>query len=198
HPDLLGFLSSGPESDEFLQISRLTCLLSCHRAMHGDVVAGDVFEDPWIRRRRAAGIVLGLQTVDRHDDREPIDSAPLRGNLANRTCHELNVYSARRKEREERVQFAVPNKRFAADDRQVKRPVMIDERANALDQLLAFEIRDLAERNLSAKMVVTVRVTSWTPQGTLARNFDGKRRTMPGQNSAPGGNDTFHRILGTA
>src|SRR5262249_43633219 len=159
--------------------------------MHGDVVAGDVFENSWIRRRRAAGIVLGLQTVDRHNDRKPIDSAPLRGNFADRTGHELNVNSARGEEREKRVQLAISNERFAADNGQVERPVMIDERADALDQFLSLEIRDLAQRNVSAEVVVTIGVTPRTPQGTLAGNFDRKRRMMPGENSAPGGNKTF-------
>ena len=44
-------------------------LLPRHRAMHGDLVAGDVLEDAVVGGRRPPGVVLGLQAVDRHDDR---------------------------------------------------------------------------------------------------------------------------------
>ena len=43
-------------------------LLPRDRAVHRDVLALDVLQNPIVGRRRAADVVLGLQPVDRDED----------------------------------------------------------------------------------------------------------------------------------
>src|SRR5258706_8766378 len=43
-------------------------------------------------------------------------------------------------------------------------------------------------------MVVAVGITAGAAQRALARDFDGKHRDVPGQDSAPGGEDAFQRF----
>ena len=69
--------------------------------------------------------------------------APLQRDLAHGARDELHVNPAFRQQRQQRVQLAVADERLAADDRQMKRPVAIDEREDAVDQLLALEVADL-------------------------------------------------------
>jgi hypothetical protein len=52
----------------------------------------------------------------------------------------------------------------------------VDERQDAVDEFLAFEIADLAKREIAAEMIVAVGVATGTMQRTFARDFDGKRR----------------------
>jgi hypothetical protein len=47
-----------------------------------------------------------------------------------------------------------------------------DDLEHAVDELLTFVVRELAEDDTPPKMFVTVRVTPRAPKGTLARNFD--------------------------
>src|SRR5260221_560545 len=61
-------------------------------------------------------VVLRLQAVDRDDDRQTRDAAPLGGNLADRAGDELHVDAALREERQNRRQLTIPHERFSADD----------------------------------------------------------------------------------
>src|SRR5438270_893317 len=80
-----------------------------------------------VGRGCAADVVLGLQSVDRDDDRELRQSAPGNRDLANRARHELHPDAALREHRQNRVELAVPDERLAADDRQMQRAKTIDE-----------------------------------------------------------------------
>ena len=106
-------------------------------------------------------VVLGLQAVDRHDDRAAfgIVAHSLR-DLAHGARDELHVDAALRQQREQRVQLPVADERLAADDRQVKRPVLIDQLEHAVDELLALEVAHLAQRQIAAEMVVAVGVAA--------------------------------------
>ena len=52
----------------------------------------------------------------------------------------------------------------------------VDERHDAVDEFLAFEIADFAKREIAAEMIVAVGVATGTTQRALAGDFDGKRR----------------------
>ena len=57
---------------------------------------------------------------------------------------------------------------------------------HAVDEFLALEIADLAQRELAAEMIVAVRVAAGTAQRTLARDFDGQRRRVAREDPTPG------------
>ena len=83
------------------------------------------------------------------------------------------------------VQLAVAHERFAADDRDVQRAVAIDERDDAVDQFLSFEIADLAQREIAAEMIVAVGVAAGAAQRALAGDFDGEGGRVAREDPTP-------------
>ena len=152
-----------------------------------------MLEDALVGGRRPPRVVLGLQAVDRHDEREARQAAPLERNLAHRARHELHVDAALGQQRQQRVQLAVAHQRFAADDRDVQRTMAIDEREDAVNQLLTLEVADLAQRDLAAEMIVAVGVAAGAVQRALARDLDGERGRVASEDPAPRGEDAFAR-----
>src|SRR5262249_54764151 len=152
YPDLLRLGAIGPEPDELLEISGPADLLPGNRAMYGDPVSLDVREDAFVGCRSTADVVLGLKPVDRHDNREPRDCAPLPGDSSYRARDELYMDTPFRQQRQQRVQLAVPDERLAADDRHVQRTMVVDQREHTVDQFLTLEIPKTAERDVAAEM----------------------------------------------
>ena len=56
---------------------------------------------------------------------------------------------------------------------------------DAIDQRVAAQITEFAQRGFAAQMAVTVGVTSRTTQGTLARDLNRKQRNMTVENAPP-------------
>jgi hypothetical protein len=84
------------------------------------------------------------------------------------------------------------HQRFAADDREVKRALAIDEREHPVDQFLALEIANLTKGEIAAEMIVAVGVAAGTTQRTLAGDFDGKGRSIAREDPTPGWENPFH------
>ena len=99
-PDLPNLWTLGPEAQELLEVARPGDLLARDRAVHGDPQTGDVLEDAVVGGRRAARVVLGLEPVDRHDDRRARQRRERLRDLADGARDELRVNAARRKARE--------------------------------------------------------------------------------------------------
>jgi hypothetical protein len=59
-----------------------------------DLVPLDVLEDALVGGRLAALVVLGLQTVDRHDDLEAAQADPFLGNRPHGARDHLRVHAA--------------------------------------------------------------------------------------------------------
>ena len=156
-------------------------------------VAGDVLEDAIVGGRRPPRVVFGLEAVDGDDDLQAWNVAPLERYLAHGARDDLHVNPAFRQQRQQRVQLAVADERLAADNRQMKRPVPIDEREDAVDELLALEVADLPQRQLPAEVVLAVGIAARTLQRTLARDLDGKRRRVSRQHATPRGKNPVHR-----
>src|SRR5207247_8174892 len=115
-----------PEADELLEITDAIHLLTRHRAVDGDPVIGDVLEYAVVGGRRPARVVFRLEPVDRDDDRQAADTAPVAWNFAHRARHELRMDAARAQERQQRVELAVAHERFTADDRNMQRAMFVD------------------------------------------------------------------------
>ena len=192
-PDFPDFLPLGPEPQEFLEVARAVDLLPRHRAVHHDLMADDVLEDAVVGGRRAARIVLGLQAVDRDDDGRNRGKVAHSFGISRTALVTSCVWMPRADERGRIVfELAVAHQRFAADDRDVKRPVPIDEVEHAVDEFLSFEVAHLAERDVAAEMIVAVRVAAGTAQRALARDLDRERGRVAGENPTPGREDRFH------
>jgi hypothetical protein len=67
----------------------------------------------------------------------------------------------------------------------VEGTVFPHEIENAVDEIVAAVIVNLAECGGAAEMIVAVRIAAGTMQGTLASDLDGEQRGMPFENRAP-------------
>jgi hypothetical protein len=63
--------------------------------------------------------------------------------------------------------------------------MLIDQRHEALHELVSFEIRDSSERHASAEVVVAVRVASGTSQRTLTGDLDRNVRAVARKDATP-------------
>jgi hypothetical protein len=68
----------------------------------------------------------------------------------------------------------------------------IDERKKPIDEFLTFEVADLAERYFAAEVIVAIRVTAGTSEGTFAGDLDRQGRTITAKDSSPCGDNAFH------
>jgi hypothetical protein len=116
--------------------------------------------------------VLGLKAVDRHDDLQSAQARPLGGDRTHRARDELRVDPALGETGQNRIELAEPHQRFAADDREMKRLVLIDQLEELVDQLLALVVANLTERDAAAEMLVVVCVATGAAQRTLASDFN--------------------------
>ena len=74
----------------------------------------------------------------------------------------------------------------------MQRPVLVDERDDAVDELLAFVVADLAQRDVAAEVVVAVRIAARTVERTLACDFNRQSGHVARENATPRGEDPFH------
>jgi hypothetical protein len=76
--------------------------------------------------------------------------------------------------RQERVEFAVPNERIAAHQRDMERQMFVDQGEHSHHKLVAFKVRELAKLCRAPKMRRIEGVASGTAQGALLGDLDGK------------------------
>jgi hypothetical protein len=100
--------------------------------------------------------------------------------------------AAARQNRQQRVELFVADEGLTADDRQMQRTMLVDEREDTVDQLLPFEIADLPQRQLTAQMIVAVGVAAGTSQRTLTRDLNRQRRGVTREDPTPSRDDAFH------
>ena len=67
----------------------------------------------------------------------------------------------------------------------------IDERQHAVDELLALEVANLAQREVAAQVVVAVGIAAGTVQRALARDFDRERGRVAAEDPSPGREDAL-------
>jgi hypothetical protein len=68
----------------------------------------------------------------------------------------------------------------------------INQRKKTIDELLTFEVADLAKSHLTTKVIVAVSVTTWTSKGTFAGDLDRQCRNVTAKDSPPRGDNAFH------
>lgn len=153
--------------------------------MDRDSLSRDVSENAIVRCRGAPGIVFGLQTVDGHDDVQPLKLRPRGTQGSERAGDNLDVDSARQQRWNHQLQFTIADQGVATDDRQVQRLDAIDNFKYSIYESLASSIVQVAQRRSAAEMGVVVRVTAGTFQRAFFGNFDRKRRLLTLQDLAP-------------
>jgi hypothetical protein len=87
--------------------------------------------------------------------------------------------------REQSIKFAVPNHGIAANQGDMERPVLIDQRENARDQLVAPVVGEFPELGFASKMGSVEGIAPGTAQGALFGDLDGKGGGVAGQDASP-------------
>jgi hypothetical protein len=68
----------------------------------------------------------------------------------------------------------MPNKRLAANERDMHRTVFSDQFEDAMDECVAAKIVQICEEFAAAKVRVAIGVAAGAAEGAFARDFDGK------------------------
>jgi hypothetical protein len=149
-----------------------------------DPVSGDVFQYPFISRWRAALVMFRGEAVDRHDQVQIANQAPLRGNWPHRAGDKLHLDSHPVEPGKQITEFAIAHQRLTSDNRKMNRPHALYELEDRVDEFLAAIIGQVAEYSQGAKMVRSVRVAP----GTAKRTFFGdlnRKEWSPAPQYAP-------------
>ena len=97
--------------------------------------------------------------------------------------------------RQNDVQLAETDQRLAADDRDVNRVFFVDDRQDAIDQFLSLEIGDLAQRDVTAEVLVAVGVTAGAAKRAFPRDLDRQGGPIASEDLSPRGDDAFHPAI---
>ncbi len=174
-----------PELQKFPQIARPLHHLPGHRAVDGDPVARDIFQDSIVGRRGAPDIVFGLQAVDRDSHGQVRERSPGRRRRTESAGDDLHVDAPVQQQRNHRFELAIPDQRVASHQRQMQRPQAVGHLQHSVDQLLSLAVAKAAQRDAAAQVPVLVGVASGAPQRALPGDFDRKGRPLSLQNPAP-------------
>jgi G:T/U-mismatch repair DNA glycosylase len=109
----------------------------------------------------------------------------------------LYVYAPRNQLWKNLLQLAIAHQGIAADNRDVQRPVFLHDLHEALDQRLSAEIRQLAQSDAPAEVLLVVGVAARTAQRALACNLDGQKGLAALKDSPPSLNN-FNRLQDTS
>lgn len=192
HPNLTNVFVRRPEANELLEVTVALCLLTRDGAVHRDLVPPNVLENPIVGGRCSPHIVLGLEPVDRDDQLQARQRAPLDGKRSHCAGDDLRIDAFFGEPREDLIQLTETDERLSADDRHVQRIVFVDELEKPFDEFLSLVIADLAQRHLSAEVLITVGVTAGAAQRALSRDFNRQGGAVAAQNSSPRRDNPFH------
>src|SRR5215467_8300446 len=184
----------GPVLQKIFQILWALHHLTGDSTVDCDLLTGNILQDSIVCCRCAPDIMIWLQPVNRYNDVQVGKHRPTGGEGAECTGDDLNVNASIKQKRNHQLEFAVPDKRVASNQRQMQGLETVDNLKNTIYQFLAFEIAKISQGEAAAEMSVIIGITSGTTQRALARNLDGKRRPLPPENLAPGANNfcTLH------
>src|SRR2546428_517041 len=91
---------------------------ACDRAVNSDVMSLNILKDSLVSGRLAAEIVLRLKSVDRYHELQVWKRGPGQWDGAEGASHNLNVGTLDQL-RQQDLEFAVPDKRVAPNNRQM-------------------------------------------------------------------------------
>ena len=80
----------------------------------------------------------------------------------------------------------------------MERPMVIDERHEAADELIALVIGEPTQRDVATQMLIAICVTTGATQRTFFGDFDRQVGAMPSENSTPGLYDFMDSNTGSA
>jgi hypothetical protein len=105
-----------------------------------DSLSLDILKNSFVSGRFPAGIVIGLQAVNRNDEVKSPDLVPFCWYRSYRACYKLNVNSHFAKAWKQDAQLAKPDKWLASYDGKMEGAVLAHKAQETINQFLAFEI----------------------------------------------------------
>ena len=186
-PDAIHFGARAPESDVFFEVARALHHRPRDHPVDVDFAAFDIFENAFVGGGLAADVVVLGQPVNRDGHADARQLHPLRrdGNHGAGDDERENIHAAQRGK--DAAEFAVADERFAADKRNVNRLVLAHETQHAVDERVAAQIVELAERGFAAEVRIAVGITARAGERTFARDFDREHGNFAGENISPRG-----------
>lgn len=114
------FFDFGVRRPEFQKLSKIAGAfhhLSCHRAVDGDFLSGDVFQNASVGGGGTASVVFGLQAINGNDDVQARHVGPSGVRGTEGAGDDLHVDSTSEQLGNERLELAITNQGIAADER---------------------------------------------------------------------------------
>jgi len=118
--------------------------------MDRDLLARNVSQDSSVGGRRTPDIVLGLQSVNRHDDLQIGQRRPRRRKRPEGARDDLDVNASIEQQRNHQLELAIADQRVTPDDRQMQGLEAVDDLENAVDQFLSFAIAKTSQSDSAA------------------------------------------------
>ena len=195
HPNLPNLIPLRPEIHKVTKIPRTRRHLPCNRAVDGNLVAANVLQNAIVSCRFAARVVFRWESVNGYDDFEFVELIPFQRDFSYGARYHVRAYSPGREARQDFVQFPESDKRFATDNRNMQRPMGIDELHKSMDEFSAFIVAHLPEHDAPAEMFAAVRIASRATQWTLFRDFNRQGGCAACEDRLPSAKDfgSFHK-----
>jgi hypothetical protein len=116
--------------------------------------------------------MLRLKTIDGDDNVDMVRFLPAAGNDAEGAGYNLHMDTALHEPRHQNLEFSIPYKRIATDDREVQGFLAVDYIENTIDERVPLEVGQIPQRLCAAEMVIFIGITTGASQGTLASDFN--------------------------
>lgn len=186
HPYFLGVFVCRPEMQEAFEISRLAHHGRGDGAVDSDVMSADVGEDSIVGGGSAANVVLGRKAVDAYGNGEASIRGPAFWQGTESAGDNLHMKVALEKPGEQGFELAIAHERISADEREMKRLILVDDAEDAFDKFSATIVRKIAEScGRISKVPIEIGIASGTTKWTLARDLDGETGDAAFQDTAP-------------
>ena len=186
-PHAIHFGARAPESDVFIEVARALHHRARDHPVDIDFAAFDILENFFVGGGRAADVVVLGQPVNRDGHADARQLHPLRrdGNDGAGDDECENIHAAQ--DGKDAAEFFVADERFAADKRDVNRLMLANEIHHAVDERVAAEIVELAERGFAAEVRIAVGITARAGERTFTSDFDREHGDFSSENISPRG-----------
>jgi hypothetical protein len=186
---VINFRPRVPESDVLFEVSWAREHGAGDDPVDVDGSSSDVLKYALVGGWFSAFVVIFGEAVDGDGDAQAGDFHPVGRDGDDAAGHDHGEDFHCAEHGKNAVELAMADHGLASDQGDVHWAMAAYEIEDALDEGIAAEVSELAQRGLAAEMIVAVRVTAGTGEWTLARDLDGEQGSVPGQDSPPGAGD---------
>ena len=143
-PHLVHLRLGGPETKKFIEITGSLCDLRGDRAVNGYPRVTDALENPFVSGGFAPRVMLRLQAIYRNHNIQLAHAHPGAWNYSECARDHLGMHTAAFDLWQQHVDLAVPHHGISADQRDMKRLVLVDQREHSGDEFFSLEVGEFA------------------------------------------------------